>query len=120
VSSADFYGEPTLPELLQAVREWLERDVGATADEATRFDARVAANVLAMAGRELELGAEHRRHHARRLDALGVADDRELAALIRSGAADDRRSTVVEALWAAVHDRLAVVDPGYGRSADKA
>lgn len=89
-------------------------------DEATRFDARVAANVLAMAQRELELGAEHRRRHAQRLDALGVADDRELAAVIRSGAADDRRSAVVEALWAAVGDRLAVVDPGYGRPADKA
>lgn len=113
MSGDDFYGEPTLAELLESVREWLDGDIGATTDGSTHFQARVAANVLAMAERELELGAEHRRRHAERLEALGVADDRELAALIRSGTADEHRTAVVDALRADVLDRLAVVDPGY-------
>lgn len=116
VSGADFYGEPSVTELLVAVLEWLERDVAATADGAGRFQARVAAGVLAMAVRELQLGDDHRRRHARRLEALGVADDHELVALIRSGAADARQSEVVDALRADVLDRLAVVDPGYPQS----
>ena len=44
------------------VREWIERDV--TGDRSpSRFHARVAANVLAMVERELELGSAQSRAH---------------------------------------------------------
>lgn len=114
----DFYGEPTLVELLDAVREWLEAEAGsaAGAERSGRhaFDARVAANILAMAARELQLGDEHRRRHAERLAVLGVADDRALAARIRAGVSDAEKSVLHVALRLAVDDRLAVCDPGYG------
>ncbi|MDQ3737988.1 MAG: DUF6285 domain-containing protein [Actinomycetota bacterium] len=110
----DLYGSPTAGELLQAVREWLERELVAEAPGRLRFDARVAANVLAIVERELAHGDQHRRRHAERLGSLGVTDDRELAALIRSGVTDRRLAEIAAALAEAVADRLAVDDPRYG------
>ncbi|MBA3399165.1 MAG: hypothetical protein H0X22_10610 [Acidimicrobiia bacterium] len=110
--SDDLYGIPTLPELLEAVQEWLDEQSGhSEPGDRWAFDARVAANILAMAGRELELGAEHRRRHAERLAALGVSDDRALAARIRSGVDRDESRRISAALRDAVDDRLAVCDP---------
>lgn len=111
--SDDLYGIPTLPELLEAVREWLdEQSVRSEPSDRWAFDARVAANILSMAGRELELGAGHRRRHAERLSALGVRSDRDLAARIRSGVDRDESRRISTALRDAVDDRLAVCDPG--------
>jgi hypothetical protein len=103
---------PTAAELVEAVREWVERDVG-TGSTVSAFHARVAANVLAIVERELALGADHDRRHGERLDRLGVADDRELAAGIRSGRFDDRIEEVRTLVWEAVRDKLAVANPRY-------
>ncbi len=103
---------PTAAELVEAVREWIERDVAAGAP-VPAFHARVASNVLAIVERDLQLGDEHDERHARRLDALGVADDRELAAGIRSGRFDDRLDEVRDLVWASVRDKLAVANPAY-------
>ena len=57
---------PTAPELLEAVRRFLDDEVVPVLDARLRFHARVAANVLAVVGRELAseeavLAAEWRR-----------------------------------------------------------
>ncbi len=109
----DLHGAPTAAELVEAVREWLERDVGPNVEGRLRFHTRVAANVLAMVERELELGDAQRAEHARRLAALGMADDASLAAAIRSGALDGRLDEVRAAVRAAVTDKLRVANPGY-------
>jgi hypothetical protein len=110
--SDDLYGIPTLVDLLEAVQEWLDEQSGRSEPgDRWAFDARVAANILAMAGRELELGAEHRRRHAERVSALGVSDDRELAARIRGGVDRHESRRISTALRDAVDDRLAVCDP---------
>jgi hypothetical protein len=44
---------------------------------------------------------------------LGVTDDVQLAAAIRSGALDDRAEEVRELVWASVRDKLAVANPRY-------
>jgi Domain of unknown function (DUF6285) len=103
---------PTAAELVEAVREWIERDVGSGAP-VSPFHARVATNVLAMVERELQLGGEHDRRHGERLAALGVVDDGELAAGIRSGRFDDRIAEVRELVWQSVCDKLAVANPSY-------
>lgn len=106
---------PSAQQLVESVREWLERDVlGGTAGR-LNFHARVAINVLAMVERELELGPQQAATHAARLESLGVADDRELAEAIRSGrigAADDAEH-VREVVWASVRDKLSVANPKY-------
>jgi len=50
------YGRPTASELLEAVREYLLGSVMSATSGQVAFHARVAANVLAIVGRELELG----------------------------------------------------------------
>lgn len=103
---------PTAGELVEAVREWIERDL-ADGRPANRFHARVATNVLSMVERELELGPAQARAHAARLEQLGVADDAELATAIREGALDDRLDEVRRLVWESVRDKLAVANPGY-------
>ncbi len=107
------YDRPDAAELVAAVREFLETDVMAATDGRVRFHARVAANALALVERELALSADAAVTHRHRLDALGVADDHELGAAIRSGAMDERWDEVVAAVRASVIDKLAVAHPGY-------
>ena len=104
---------PTVAELVESVREWLEGDVMAATEGRLRFHARVAANVLATVERELELGAVHAERHAERLAELGVADDAELAAAIRAGDLDVDPERLRALLRAAVDDKLAVANPRY-------
>jgi hypothetical protein len=61
---------PTTQELLEAVRHFLEMDVVAALEGTKRFHARVAANVLAIVGRELALESQHLRREWHRLDSL--------------------------------------------------
>ncbi len=107
------HGAPGAIELVEAVREWIERDVMATSEGRLRFHARVATNMLAMVEREIELGESHAVAHAERLATLGVADDHEFAAAIRAGDLDDRLDEVRTLLRATVDDKLAVANPGY-------
>ena len=104
---------PSPGQLLEAVAEFLASDVLASTEGRVRFHARVAANVVAMVGRELELGPGLAVAHAERLATLGVSNERELAAAIRAGAFDDRLGVVTDAVRATVADKLAVANPTY-------
>jgi hypothetical protein len=104
---------PSMQLLVESVREWLETDAMPSLDGRLQFHARVAVNVLAMVERELALGAAHAVAHAARLAQLGVADDAELAARIRTGELDDRYELVRELVAASVRDKLAVANPKY-------
>lgn len=107
------HDEPSAGDLLDAVREWIERDLLAALDGRLLFHARVAANVLAMVSREMTLGPGQAEAHSRRLASLGFADDGELARAIRSGDLDDRLADVVAAVEASVDDKLSVANPRY-------
>ena len=104
---------PTAQQLVEAVREWLEREVLAGTTGRMQFNARVAVNVLSMVERELGLGQQQAAEHAARLERLGCADDAELALRIREGLLDDRLPEVRELVWQSVRDKLAVANPKY-------
>jgi hypothetical protein len=104
---------PTAAELVAAVRDWLALDVADAATPPNRFHLRVAANTLSIVERELQAAAAHAAAHANRLERLGVEDDRELAAAIRSGRIDYRDPELRELVWASVRDKLAVANPRY-------
>ena len=104
---------PTAAQLVEAVREWLERDVLANTTGKLQFDTRVAAKVLAIVERELATGDVMAAAHIDRLATLGLADDAELAASIRSGELDDRLDEVRRTVLDSVLDKLAVANPGY-------
>lgn len=111
---ATVHDAPTGVELLEAVREFLVADVMAATDGRTRFHARVAANVVAMVGREIALGPRQQSEYTARLAALGVGSDAELADAIRAGELDGRADEVRTVVRTAVAAKLAVAHPGYG------
>lgn len=102
----DLHGTPTAAELVAAVAEFLETDVLQATTGAVNFHTRVAANVLRTVERELL-------DDSPTPDLLGFADERALAAAIRSGDLDDRAAEVLAALRRLVVHRLAVSHPGY-------
>ncbi len=106
---------PPAAELAAAVEDFLRTDVMPAVDGPLKFQALVAANVMAIIGRELSLGPAQERGHRERLSGLGVADDAQLAAVIRSGAMDDRFGEVIEALRQSVADKVAVANPKWAR-----
>lgn len=107
------HDQPAADDLLDAVREWIERDLLGALEGRMLFHARVAANVLAMVSREIALGPAQAEAHARRLESLGFADDGELARAIRGGELDGRLAEVAAAVGASVDDKLAVANPRY-------
>lgn len=108
-------------------------------DGTRQFHARVAANVLAIVGRELASGDDLLRAEQRRLrELLDVADDRDetggtsllesvralnarVADRIRNGDADDGpwRSAVLAHLRTTAAERLAIANPKYAAPRDR-
>ena len=106
------HDRPSAAELVEAVREFLERDVMTSTEGRVQFHTRVAINALNIVQRELE-HPEMAAAHVARLRALGFESDVELAAAIRSGALDDRYEEVKSAIETSVADKLSVANPKY-------
>jgi hypothetical protein len=115
---------PTAAELVDAVTEFLERDLQPSLSGRLAFHTRVAVNALRIVRREMELGPEldaARRTGLRELlgDASAAASTRdldvELARRIRDGSLDDRRPELVAYLRATLRLQLDIVHPGYER-----
>jgi hypothetical protein len=103
---------PTAIELVEAVREFLERDVMTATEGRVQFHTRVAINALNIVQRELEHPELVDAHEARLRD-LGFDSDAALAAAIRRGDLDDRYAEVKAAIKASVDDKLRIANPKY-------
>jgi hypothetical protein len=77
------------------------------------FQVRVTLRALGMIQRELEHAADHAAVHAAALASLGVTDESELAAAIRTGRLDGREAEVFSALRATVRAKLEAANPRY-------
>ena len=130
---------PTVRELLEAVRRHLSGEVlPAIQAPRLRFQTLVAANVLAVLGRELALSAAHSRAEWERLARLLAADgelpatvearrqqinalNRRLCALIDTGEFDDpeRWSQLLAHCHATAREKLAVSNPGFLQRLEK-
>jgi hypothetical protein len=112
------HDQPSAQQLVESVREWLERDVLTSTTGRLNFHARVAINVLGMVEREMELGPEQEAEHAERLRHLGFGSEDELALAIRRGDVASSED-VRDAVWASVRAKLSVANPRYlARPAD--
>lgn len=111
------YDAPEAPELIGAVRDYLQ-DLMGRSTGADRWLLRVAANALTIAQREVANGPTDTQAHQARLEALGVSSDHELSAAIRAGDFDDRWDEVATAVRASVAASLAVANPNH--AADRA
>ena len=114
-----FQDRPTAAELLEAVREFVERDAQPGLEGRASFHARVAVNALGIVERELVLGPASEAPVAQRLAALlgRSGTPRELAdafaGAIRDGSLDDREAETIDAVCALVHAKLAIANPRY-------
>jgi hypothetical protein len=109
----EFFGSPTAPQLTEAVREFLESLVGDVPAERA-FHLRVAANALRVVERQLVTASEAEAGHQRRMAALGVTGDQELARSIRAGQFPlARRAELLAGVLADVEARLQANSPDY-------
>ncbi|MFD1811056.1 phosphotransferase family protein [Rhodococcus gannanensis] len=108
----DLFGRPSATELLDVVREFV-RHGSAGADPQSVYLARVAANVLGVAGREAALGAELRTRHREALRGAGFESESALADALRAGTASADDPAVAHAVRQAAAARLAVANPRY-------
>ncbi len=110
---------PTVPELVQAVREFLEAEVQPSLDGSVAFHTRVAVNVLKIVERELADGpALAAAEKSRLVELLGQDGDldtlaEELIEAIRAGRMDVETPGLKEHLRATVMAKLAIDNPRY-------
>ena len=108
----ELYGTPSAPELVEAVVEFLEKDVADELSGRRRFHLRVAVNALNIVRRQLSLNEQLSRVREATLSTMGVHSEKELAEAIRTGTMDDR-DDLRAALRALVSARLQVNNPTY-------
>ena len=113
---------PTASELLEAVRELLERDILPAHDGRIAFHVRVALNALTIVERELVFGPEIDQRIRAQLSAF-LGEDEPLPALverlargIRDGAFDDRDQEVLDVTRDLVRAKLEITNPTYTRA----
>jgi len=99
---------PTAAELVEAVRERMDRAVD---EPVGGFEARVVRNVLAIVERELALGARVESVRDELLHRFAASNDEALADAIRNGALDDRAVELRQALLALAEQQLLIDNP---------
>jgi hypothetical protein len=110
---------PTAAELVESVREFLERDVLSATEGRVQFHTRVAVNALGMIERELTLGPDFREAERARAAALVGHDgepaalEREIATRIRDGSLDAQVDAVRAHVRQTVREKLLVANPRY-------
>lgn len=118
---------PTAAELVDAVTEFLERDLQPSLEGRLAFHTRVAVNALGIVRREMDLGPELDATRRAGLTALvGDASDEastrelevELARRIRAGSLDEHQPELVAYLRATLQLQLDIVHPGYVRDTE--
>jgi hypothetical protein len=111
--------QPSIRELVEAVRDFIETKAMPELKGHTAFHARVAANALGIVARELEHGPQSAEDEKTRLAVLlghdGALDElnRELCARIRSGDVTRATPGLAEHLTVTTREKVAIDQPGY-------
>jgi Domain of unknown function (DUF6285) len=111
--------QPSMRELVEAVRDFLEQKAMPELKGHTAFHARVAANALSIVARELELGPKSAEEEKARLAALLGRDgtleelNRELCRRIRDGAVGLETPGLADHLAATTRDKVGIDQPAY-------
>ena len=109
------HDRPTAVELLEALREWMERDLLPGVEGRLQFHTRVAINMVDIVAREIAVGSSQETAHAHVLETLGVATDAELVLAIKNGEYDATLESLLESLRPVVEDKVRVANPKYLR-----
>lgn len=107
------HDRPTIDELLESVREWLERDVTQSGDARIAFHARVAANIIEIVRRERASTVDVNARNAEMLASLEVMNEQELVDKIRTGLYDENLLEMLQKLRPVIEDKVSVANPKY-------
>ena len=124
---------PTAAELLQAAREFCERELGPALEGRLRFQVRVLQNILGILEREWAGEEDALQREFDRLTAMlderqdapptmrGLSErvremNTQLSARIRAGEFDDRADDVRSMLYETIREKLAISNPNYASS----
>jgi len=111
--------QPSMRELVEAVRDFLEQKAMPELKGHTAFHARVAANALSIVARELEQGPNSAKGEVERLRKLlghdGTLEDlnRELCRRIRAGDVTLVTPGLADHLTITTRDKVAIDQPNY-------
>lgn len=111
--------QPSMRELVEAVRDFLEQKAMPELKGHTAFHARVAANALSIVARELEQGQNSARDELERLRNLlghdGTLEDlnRELCRRIRTGDLTLATPGLADHLTITTREKVAIDQPNY-------
>ena len=111
--------QPSMLELVTAVRDFIEQRAMPELKGHTAFHARVAANALSIVKRELETGGPTAEAEQKRLKALLNQDgslielNRELCRRIRDGVISLDSPGLAEHLTLTTRDKVAIDQPNY-------
>jgi hypothetical protein len=111
--------QPSILELVDVVRDFLEKRAMPELKGHTAFHARVAANALGIVSRELKLGPGFAENERRQLTALLGTEasietlNRELCRRIRSGDVDLQTPGLSEYLVEATRNKVEIDQPHY-------
>ena len=119
--------QPSIIEIVDVVRDFLEKRAMPELKGHTAFHARVAANALGIVSRELKLGPKSMGEEKARLSQLlgreGTLEElnRELCNRIRDGLMGLETPGLAEHLTLSTKDKVAIDQPGYSglRQANK-
>jgi hypothetical protein len=119
--------QPSIIEIVDVVRDFLEKRAMPELKGHTAFHARVAANALGIVSRELKLGPKSMDEEKARLSQLLGRDgsleelNRELCNRIRDGLMGLETPGLAEHLTLSTKDKVAIDQPGYSglRQANK-
>jgi hypothetical protein len=106
---------PSAAQLAAAVEGFLREELMPALDGRLQFQTLIAANVMAILGRELTDGPRAAAEHAERVASLGFADDEALVAAIRDGDMDGRVGEILAALRPSVEANLKIANPKHLR-----
>lgn len=115
----DMMDQPSMRELVDAVRAFLENRAMPELKGHTAFHARIAANALALVSRQLERGVEAEAEELAALRALLKQDDgledlnRALCRAIRSGQIDLKSAALREHLERTTRAKIEIDQPAY-------
>jgi hypothetical protein len=111
--------QPSMRELVEAVRDFLEQKAMPELKGHTAFHARVAANALAIVARQLERGADAEAEEIKRLRALLGRDgsleelNRALCRAIRTGELDMLSPELQQHLERTARAKIEIDQPNY-------
>ena len=113
------YDAPSAQELVEAVKFFISEELLDEVPSTQKLKLRIASNVLAIAGREIENYEIDKQSFENFLSSLNMGSERELSLALRNGDFDNNLGTILTKLMPIIEIKLLVANPAYLVSENK-